>query len=501
MIKKIALITPINGDWAYDSYMALDGLIQLKKEKPDIEFFISSDPYRKHPFPAIEYALPKKEFIEFAKNADLILLFWCKKDTDSKLAEEIGEWNKTAYVDGSEWGMNKGRDFAVQREVLSGEYKDWGRIDDKMLSLCPLYFRREKPYIKGVTPLPYGITSTFTKYYEPAKPKDIDFFCVWGQDEYPLTRRYAEEILVDFCKKNGFTYHVEKTKNRDEFYEILSRSKVGVSIGGGGYDTARFWEILGNNCLLLTERIDILEPDSRELDYERIYQFNNLYDFKYQLEKVAKFLREEYGKTDLLPEYREIMTKHSSKARVLKLIQEAEVKLKKDEENGKLCSIVVSSFDGNADIWDPFFTLFFRYWPNCPYPVYLITNRKEYSDKRVITIKVGDDKGWATNIRNALKDISTPYVINLMEDFLIEKPVNNRYIQSLVDYASLNKIAYIRLLPNPGPDKYFLNDLSLGEIDKKSSYRTSLHAAIWGKKVFLDLLVDGENPWNLELEG
>ena len=82
----------------------------------------------------------------------------------------------------------------------------------------------------------------------------------------------------------------------------------------------RFWEILGNNCLLLTERLDIYEPDSKRLDYKRIWQFNNLFDFDYYLEKIGKILKENYKEDELKEEYVKIMQEHSSEARVMEII-------------------------------------------------------------------------------------------------------------------------------------------------------------------------------------
>ena len=85
------------------------------------------------------------------------------------------------------------------------------------------------------------------------------------------------------------------------------------------------------------------------------------------------------------------------------------------------CSVIISSWDGYADLWEPFFTLFFRYWPDCPYPVYLVTSYKTYNDNRVISIAVGEHKGWASNIRKVLAKIATPYVICSHEDYFFFK--------------------------------------------------------------------------------
>jgi len=328
-IKKVALITPLNGDWTYDSYTILDGFAVLKNKGYDVEFFASNNPRDNHPISVKGHVLSREKFIKFARSADLIILFWSKKNTNFGLAEEINRWDKTIYIDGSELGNDNWRDFTNQYNILKGQYKgEFGAVDDEMLKKCLLYFRREKPYLDDIIPLPYGITSVYRKYCKPNQEKDIDFFCVWGQDEYPLMRRYAQKLLVDFCNKNGFSYYTEKTKTRDEFYEKLSRSRVGISIGGGGFDTARFWEILGNNCILLTEKIDIFPPNNKELNYKRIYQFNNLYDFQYQLERIGEFLRQKYNQTDLDKEYSNILSHHSSEARVVTILEKSVKRVK-----------------------------------------------------------------------------------------------------------------------------------------------------------------------------
>ena len=51
-------------------------------------------------------------------------------------------------------------------------------------------------------------------------------------------------------------------------------------------------------------------------------------------------------------------------------------------------SVLVISCDRYADLWRPFFELFWRHWPDCQGPVYLGSNFTDYSDPRVQTIKV-----------------------------------------------------------------------------------------------------------------
>lgn len=322
MSYKLALITPKNkNDYLTDT--VIDGLLSLQTGGEAIEFYLSSNyPGR---FDYGSRYLERDGFKKFSEEADLILMFWGKGNTDYSTAEFVNRYDKTVFVDGSESGKNNRLDFVAQYKLLRGEYDGNGIVEKEILAKCPLYFKREKPYLSGVLPFPFGIERSYCQYYVNSPVKDLDFFCVFGQDEYPLLRRYAKEVLVDFCKENGFSYFVDKT-DRGNFYKLLSRAKVGISVGGGGYDTARFWEILGNNCMLLTEKIDIYQPDSERLKYDRIWQFNNLFDFQYQLNKLGNFLKNEYNQDKLEEEYKKIMAEHSSAARVMEIISEAKNK-------------------------------------------------------------------------------------------------------------------------------------------------------------------------------
>lgn len=312
----IALIVSQENDGLAST--VVDGLLTLKNQSEDLKIALSKK-CTKVP-EADFFVVDRKRFIAFARQADLILFFSGKQGTDYRLAEDINQWQKTIFIDGSEVGKNRRFDAEVQYKVLQGTYKGYGSIDYEMLRKCLLYFRREKPYINGILPLPMGIESSYVHALKNEPAKDIDFCCVFGQDQWPLLRRYARELLVDFCRHNAFSCWVDKTRTREEFYKILARSKVGISIGGGGYDTMRFWEILGNNCLLLTECIDIYELGSQRLSYGRIWEFGNLYDFQVQLNNIGQYLRSSYSQEALKDEYQQILNDHSSASRAREII-------------------------------------------------------------------------------------------------------------------------------------------------------------------------------------
>jgi hypothetical protein len=164
-------------------------------------------------------------------------------------------------------------------------------------------------------------------------------------------------------------------------------------------------------------------------------------------------------------------------------------------------AVVVSSCDRYRDLWKPFFTLFFRYWPDVSYPAYLITNHSEYSDSRVRTIAVGDDRDWSSTVERGLRAIPESFVILLLEDYFLRQPVDEDRLQRLLKYMARRKAAYLRLYPNPGPDTPCSDNSEVGEISKGAGYRASLQAAIWDRQVLLSLLKTGETAWDFELIG
>lgn len=319
---KIAIINPFRPDGL--ARTVFDGIISLNKKGANIDIRLSSK--FDYDLPINESLVERNEFIEFAKSADLIFVLWGKDSTDFKLAEEIDLWSKTIFIDGSEVGKNRRFDELIQKQIILGVYEAQGKVDSEMLKKAALYFRREQPYVSGIVSLPFGIESKYTKYYSKDVKKDLDFICIFGQDEYPLLRREVSSALENFCIKNNFTYSVKKTKSSDEFYKLLARSKVGVSVGGGGFDTFRFWEILGNNCLLLTEKIGIYEDNSERLKYKNIFEFTDLESFNKELAKIGEFLRSSYKQEDFEEEYQKIINEHSSEARFLEIIEKAREK-------------------------------------------------------------------------------------------------------------------------------------------------------------------------------
>lgn len=315
---RVAVINPREADGL--ARTILDGLLTLS-ERGEVAFAMSA-PFS-YVLPLSNMVLERKDFISFAQRADIIFLINSKYSVDIRLAEDIDAFHKTVYIDGSELGGNNRFDIETQRRVIDGTYLHKGAIHRDMLSRCARYFRREKPYMQHIIPLPFGIERRYLSHIQKRPVKDIDFFCVFGQDEYPPLRRYVRDALKSFCVQYGFTC-VTQTVPSQEFYALLARSKVGISVGGGGFDTLRFWEILAADAMVITETIDIFKKGDHTLSYERITECNNLFDFVDAFTRIGEFLKTGYDSEVAKPswesEYKKIIAAHSAEARVRTVI-------------------------------------------------------------------------------------------------------------------------------------------------------------------------------------
>ncbi|MFA6006376.1 MAG: hypothetical protein WC764_01465 [Candidatus Paceibacterota bacterium] len=169
------------------------------------------------------------------------------------------------------------------------------------------------------------------------------------------------------------------------------------------------------------------------------------------------------------------------------------------------CAIIIASSDGYSDAWEAFFTLFFKYWPDCPYPLYLISSKKVYPDSRVHTItseQYGDVPAeWGKRIGAAVRSVPGDLFIYMQEDYFLMAPVDTTRIELLVKNFRLLNAVYIKLHPSPAPKKIIDQEMRLGELIRGSDYSISLQTCIWDKKTFLDLLTADITPWKFEFEG
>ena len=160
--------------------------------------------------------------------------------------------------------------------------------------------------------------------------------------------------------------------------------------------------------------------------------------------------------------------------------------------------VLVMSCDAYSDLWQPFFTLFDRYWSDCPFTIYLSSNFKTFENSKVNNISTQRATNWSDEMRETLRQFPHEYIIYFQEDYFLRKKVDNSLIFNILNTVENMSAGYCRMFPFPAPDLP-TNTEGVGIIAPNAIYRTSLQAAIWKKSTLFNLLSDNESPWDFEV--
>jgi hypothetical protein len=167
----------------------------------------------------------------------------------------------------------------------------------------------------------------------------------------------------------------------------------------------------------------------------------------------------------------------------------------------KNIALLVLSCDKYSDLWENYFILFNKFWPECPFPVYLQTNNQDFESERLTkVIKVGEGHTWSEDLLNSLSVLHEyNYVLLMMEDMFLNRNVNNSRVFSIInDFLNIDG-NFITLINEPKHDKR--HSENFGIISPGAMYRATATAALWKINVLVDILRKNETAWDFEKKG
>ena len=160
-------------------------------------------------------------------------------------------------------------------------------------------------------------------------------------------------------------------------------------------------------------------------------------------------------------------------------------------------AIFIPSCDNYSDTWDILSESYKKFWPDCPYNIYIITNSNKKVPDNFIAINVGHDIDWSSNCISALKTIQEKNVLMNIDDLILNAKIDRAVIWKYFDTFQKDKLNYLKLLNISGQK----DEGKLIEMSEKAPYRTSTIFSLWNKQTLIDILKPGENPWQFEVNG
>jgi hypothetical protein len=170
------------------------------------------------------------------------------------------------------------------------------------------------------------------------------------------------------------------------------------------------------------------------------------------------------------------------------------------------CTLYISSCDKYSDLWEPFFKLFMKYWPDCPYPIVLVSETKTFSypglDIQCPRFYEPDEPSpWGERNIRTLESIDSQFIFFMLDDFFIFQPVNQPFMDRSLDWMQndpmIGKFQWRVGARIRAPNKY----APYGVEYLTGTVRVCAFPAIWRRDLLIRSILPHENPWQWEREG
>lgn len=162
-------------------------------------------------------------------------------------------------------------------------------------------------------------------------------------------------------------------------------------------------------------------------------------------------------------------------------------------------AILILSCDKYADLWRPFLGQLQRRFPDHGYPVYFGSNEKPCQEPGVIPLLSGPDRDWSSSFKAILRQVPAKKVFVILEDLLVATPIDPTEFRRCVDFMLARDARHLKYWNHIKTDRP-TDDPLFAEFSRGAPYRATV-AAFWDRDYLLQLLLDGENPWNFEIMG
>jgi hypothetical protein len=177
---------------------------------------------------------------------------------------------------------------------------------------------------------------------------------------------------------------------------------------------------------------------------------------------------------------------------------------------GPVLTVLVNSTDSYEDCWRPFFTLFAKSWPGCPFPILLNTERKAFAwpglDVRASRVARADGRAapaWGDCLLRCLEQVESEVILYLQEDYFLSGPIDAARIVSYARRMLDEGHAHLSLTPHSAEEPWrpLPGEPLLCAVDQRAAFRISLQAGLWRTQVLRRHLRRHENPWQFEFWG
>jgi hypothetical protein len=168
-----------------------------------------------------------------------------------------------------------------------------------------------------------------------------------------------------------------------------------------------------------------------------------------------------------------------------------------------MISLIIISYDGYSDCWEPFCKQLIKYFPEAKdFEIILSTTTKtyKYEGLNIKTIAHGNEAPWSKRLKQTLQQAKHDIVLPLTEDYFLKSKVDFQKFTYFVDLIKNNdKIDFIRILRYRVRWKAIKSEFKyLERINQVTKHRFLYVPGLWKKNILMKYLNDYENVFMAE---
>lgn len=172
-------------------------------------------------------------------------------------------------------------------------------------------------------------------------------------------------------------------------------------------------------------------------------------------------------------------------------------------------AVFVASSDNTADVLRQVGPSWLKFWPDCPYPIYVGLNSPMADLPPRFQPIYAPKAGWRDEVRAQIAQLpnALSHIVLVLDDFLFLGPVDQARLGQLAARAMDAPLPYLRLIPQQRAWlprqieglRQRMGQLPLYErIGQDMPYYSSLQIALWQKTHLLAMLALPGNIWDFE---
>jgi hypothetical protein len=171
-----------------------------------------------------------------------------------------------------------------------------------------------------------------------------------------------------------------------------------------------------------------------------------------------------------------------------------------DSSKNKIAILIISC-DKYSDLWQTCANMFEKFWADCRFDKFIVSNFKNCTEDGFQNIKIGADKSWSHGLKLALNHLESnyEYVFTMVEDYYFNEKIDNNYIVSMFDEFVKSRGNFLSLFKLPSK-LYPVNEF-YGALENHIPYRQSIGFTLWKIDILNSILAENENAWEFEKNG